>query len=195
MNAQLITERLKKVGLVYIANQLDGILEDASKHNVTYSEFLNTLLQHEIEHKEGAALETRIKKSKLPFHKTIEDFDFSFQPSVSERRVKEVITGRYIENGENILLLGPPGVGKTHLAIGFAIEALRQGYTAYYTRADDFVLPAARQNKGTTSRLVRSLSRCDVLIIDEMGYFPFDELSADLFFRIISKRYEKGQLF
>ena len=87
MNAQLITERLKNVGLVYIANQLDGILEDVSKHNVTYSEFLNTLLQHEIEHKEGAALETRIKKSKLPFHKTIEDFDFSFQPSVSERRV------------------------------------------------------------------------------------------------------------
>lgn len=111
MNTNLLVERLEQIGWHYTANQIDGLLEDASKNNVPYSDFLITVLCQEIEQKEKLALEKRLKKAKLPYIKSIHDFDFSFQPSIDERRVKEVLSGRYIHNGDNILLLGAPGVG------------------------------------------------------------------------------------
>lgn len=195
MNTQLLTERLHRVGFSITAQQIEAILEDASKHNVPYSEFLDTLLKQEIEVMEQKSLDRRIKKAKLPYMKRIQEFNFEVQSSVSERRIKEMMTCRFIENGDNILLLGPPGVGKTHLAIGLALEALSQGYSAYYTRCDDFITTCRKANsRGTTGRLVNKLSNFNVLILDEMGYFPFDELSANLLFQIISKRYESGSI-
>lgn len=112
MNTQLLTERLHQVGFSITALQIEAILEDASKHNVPYSEFLDTLLKQEIDLIERTSLERRIKKAKLPYYKRIEDFDFEFQTSVSERRIKEMMNCRFIESGDNVLLLGPPGVGK-----------------------------------------------------------------------------------
>lgn len=195
MNTKLLTERLHRVGFSITAQQIEAILEDASKHNVPYSEFLDTLLKQEIEAVEQKSLNRRIKKAKLPFTKRIQDFDFEFQSSVSERRVKDLMTGRFIENGDNIILLGPPGVGKTHLAIGLALEVLSQGYSVYYTRCDDFITMCRKAHtRGTTGRLVNKVSNFDVLVLDEMGYFPFDELSANLLFQIISKRYESGSI-
>lgn len=128
MNTNLLVERLEQIGWYHTADQIDGLLEDASKNNVPYSDFLITVLSQEIEQKEKAAFDKRVTKAKLPYIKSIHDFDFSFQPSIDERRVKEVLSGRYIHNGDNILLLGPPGVGKTHLAISMAFEALTQGH-------------------------------------------------------------------
>ena len=134
-----LIERLKKLGWHHTANQLDSLLEDASKDNVSYSEFLHTIVLHETEQQDSDQLEKRMKRAKLPYTKTIHDFDFTFQPSLSEKRVKETLTCRFIANGENRILLGPPGVGKTHLAVSFAIEAITQGYTALFLSADDLV--------------------------------------------------------
>lgn len=147
MMNELLIERLKKLGWHHTAHQLDNLLEDASRDNVSYSEFLNTVVLQEIEYQESQQLEKRMKRAKLPYIKTIHDFDFSFQPSISEKRVKETLTCRFIANGENRILLGPPGVGKTHLAISFAVEAITQGYTALFLTADDLVLNAERQTK------------------------------------------------
>lgn len=195
MNTSLLVERLKKVGWHYTANQLDGLLEDASKNNVTYSAFLYTLLTHEIEQKESVAFQRRMVRAKLPFRKTVHEFDFSFQPSIQEKRVKEVVTCRYITSGENIVLLGPPGVGKTHLAIAFGMEAITQGYSTLFVTAADFVSSCRKaQEKGTVERCIQRWLRPDVLIMDEVGYFPFDEISANLFFQVVSKRYERGSI-
>jgi DNA replication protein DnaC len=113
MMNELLIERLKKLGWHHTAHQLDSLLEDTSRDNVSYSAFLNTIVLQEIEYKESQQLAKRMKRAKLPYIKPIHDFDFSFQPSISERRVKETLTCRFIANGENQILLGPPGVGKT----------------------------------------------------------------------------------
>jgi DNA replication protein DnaC len=192
---QLLEERLALLGWQHTASQLDDILENASANNVSYFDFLDTVVIREWENRETNLLEKRIKRAKLPYTKTIHDFDFCFQPSISEQRVKETLTCRFIANGENRLLLGPPGVGKTHLAIAFAFEALTQGYTALFVTAEEMVAECRKaEEKGTLNRLVNKWSKPDLIIMDEVGYFPFDQLTANVFFQVVSRRYEHGAL-
>lgn len=190
-----LEERLHQLSWHLTAHQLDGLVEDASKNNVSYLEFFHTLVSLEWENRQSGQLAKRIQRARLPYTKTIHDFDFSFQPSISEQRVNETLTCRYIANGENRILLGPPGVGKTHLAIAFALEAITQGATALFLSAEDIAIECRKADaRGTLNRLVSKWSRPDLLIIDEVGYFPFDERAANVFFQVVSRRYEKGAM-
>lgn len=191
----LLEERLQALGWQQTAQQLDELVESASAHTLSYFDFLDTLVKQEWENRESEALDKRMKKAKLPYMKTIHEFDFSFQPSISEQRVKETCTCRYIANGENRMILGPPGVGKTHLAIGFGLEALAKGHHVLFMTADELGEQCQKASqKGNLSYLVRRLCKPDLIILDEVGYFDFDEVTANIFFQVVSKRYEKGAM-
>ncbi|TCP57874.1 IstB-like ATP binding protein [Tumebacillus sp. BK434] len=133
----IIKERLQaafqQFGWVRIPDTLHAHAEEAAKHNLTYLEFLDKLLQEELAAKHERFLKTKTRLAKLPYHKTMDQFDFEFQPSIDERRIRDLATLRFVEHQENIILLGPPGVGKTHLAVALAMEAISRRKTVYFT--------------------------------------------------------------
>ena len=140
-------------------------------------------------------LTTRTRMAHLPFRKTLEQFDFSFQPSIDERQVKELATLAFVAEATNLLLLGPPGVGKTHLAVALALRSIENGYGAYFVRAYDLMedLRKARAEHRLDRRM-RVYLAPKVLIVDEFGIWPYDRESATAFFSLVSARYERGSI-
>lgn len=197
MNQQLarIQENLKHLKLHKISGLLDSLLEDAAKNNLSYSDFLDQLFVQEVSAKMEKNIAIRTVMAKFPFVKTMESFDFSFQPSIDKKKIQELAACRFIANGENVILLGPPGVGKTHLAVALGIKAAREGYRPYFTQAMPLVasLTKAYAENRIEERL-KFLCQPKLLIIDEIGYIPIDRHGAHLFFQLISRRYEKGAL-
>ena len=174
---------------------LDMHLEAAAQQERTYAEFLCLLLEAEVEARRTRALAARMRMAGLPSPKTLGQFDFAFQPSVDERQVRELATLRFVSDASNVILLGPPGVGKTHLALGLAVEAIAGGHSVSFVTAHELVTglgQAAREGKLEVK--LRRYLKPKVLVVDEVGYLPLDTVGATIFFQLVSARYEKGSI-
>jgi len=185
-------ENLKRLKLTTMEAVLDNHLELAAKKNLSVIEILDELVDQEYATKEATKLEFRTRSSGFPVRKTLEQFDFGFQPSIDRKAITELCTLRFMYNAENVIFLGPPGVGKTHLAIALATEALKSGFIVYYTYAHDLIQKLKQANyENTLAKKLKTLCKYKLLIIDEIGYLPFDKEGANLFFQLISRRYDK----
>ena len=170
---------------------VDEVLSQADGGHVTASEAIQKLLQAQITLRNDRRLQAAMRSSRLPCIKTLADFDFSFQPSIKREQIDSLHELGFVERKENVVLLGPPGVGKTHLAISLAIEAAQRGRRVYYgTLADLISSLEEAQAAGRLARRLAVLSHPSLLIVDEIGYLPVSREGVVLFFQLISRRYE-----
>ncbi|MFI6567657.1 IS21-like element helper ATPase IstB [Streptomyces sp. NPDC050534] len=185
-----------KLGLPHLAEALNQYIQRADEAKMGYLDLLDLVLAEELAVRDDRRFRNGLRLSKLPHHKTLEDYDFSFQPELDPRKVKDLATLAFLEDKANVALLGPPpGVGKTHIAVALAVAACRAGYSIYFTSLDDMVrqLRAAEGQGRLMSKLTGYL-RPAVLVVDEVGYQPLERAEANLVFQVISKRYEKGSI-
>jgi DNA replication protein DnaC len=188
-----VVEHLQRLRLGFLAERLDALLADAARTEPTYLDFLDQLLQQETAAKQRKRVAMGIQIAHFPTVKTLDDFDFKFQASIDQRLVRELATGRFISQAENVLIFGPPGVGKTHLAIGLGRAAVESGHSVLFTSATALITALAKaEADGQLAERLTFYSKPKLLVIDELGYLPFERRSAHLFFQLVAKRYERG---
>ena len=186
---------LKRLQLTHLRETLAAVLSEAAKEQWTYLEFLDQILRREVDAKQGKRIRMGMQIAHFPCIRTIEGFDFAFQPSADERMIRELSTGNFIAHGENMLIFGPPGVGKSHLAIGLGRKIVEQGHTVRFTTATALLATLGKaETEGGLSDQLTEYCKPRLLIIDELGYLPFERRAAHLFFQLVNRRYEKGSL-
>ena len=188
-----VGDSLSRLRLNFVAERLDALLADAARTDKTFLEFLDALLLEELASKQRKRVTMGIAIAHFPAVKTLDEFDFKFQPSVDQKLVRELATGAFISNAENVVFFGPPGVGKTHLAIAIGRAAVEAGHTVLFTSATALLGALSKaESEGQLDARLAFYAKPKLLIIDELGYLPFERPSAHLFFQLIARRYLKG---
>jgi len=187
-----VHEQLLELKMKHAEKTVDQLCEEAATRQSGYTEFLGRVLDAELVQRRDRGTQMRLKLSHFPFQKTLEQFDFGFQPSLDQRQVEELATLKFVAEGSNVVLLGPPGVGKTHLAVALGLKACLAGYTVYYTSGLELArrLVASLADDSLDQQFL-ALSKCKLLIIDELGYLPYERQQATLLFQLIARRYER----
>ena len=159
-----IIYKMKSIRLSAMSEKLPVRLQEATANELSYLDFLQNLIDDEISIRRDRLLNKRLRQAKLPFMKTLDDFDFAFNPSINRQQVKQLTTSAFVANHENILMIGPPGVGKTHLACAFSIEAIHKGFTVLYRSVFDMAADIAKNH----DQVVDYFLKPDLFIIDEL---------------------------
>ena len=189
-----VEEKLVTLGLVHAAEEYGEVTRKATTQKLCYGEFLGALLESELTHRRRRKEAMLMKLANLPVVKTFEGFDFSFNPSVEKRIIDELKSTRFVEERQNLLLLGPPGVGKTHIAIALGVEVIKNGFTTYFTTVDEITRRLKSTKEEGFTRRMKAYTRTSLLIIDEMGYLPLNRDEANLLFSVVNSRYERGSI-
>lgn len=190
-----LAEHLRKLRLVKSGERLEALLQEAAARELPYAEFLEQVLGEEVAAKTSKNIAMRTAMARFPFVKPLETFDFAYQPSIDRKQLQQLATCHYIEHGDNVIVLGPPGVGKTHLAVSLGLKAIEAGYRVLFTTAAHLIAVLTKAHaEGRLDEKLKVFTTPRLLIIDEIGYLPIDRLGANLFFQLISRRYERGPM-
>jgi DNA replication protein DnaC len=191
---QRVRSHLETLKLDAALAELDTVLETGAREELTAVEIVDELLDRELRRRFERRVKTNFKLSGLPLTKRLEDFDYDAQPGVPKHTIEELASLRFVNQGSSVIFLGPCGVGKTHLAIGLAVQALEAGHRAYFLTLHELVTrAAAARQKHRLHTVIRAIHRADLFVLDELGFLPLAGEDATFLFEIINRRYQSGK--